>query len=59
MFKVDEKGAKGTINAKNIAGGLGELIQIINKAMFAGPVVVTVEREARSLSMNAKQHAFS
>ena len=58
MFKVDEKGAKGTINAKNIAGELGELIQIINKCMPAGPVVVTVKREARSLPMNAKQHAM-
>jgi hypothetical protein len=58
MFKVDEKGAKGTITPKNIAGALGSLIQIINKAMFTGPVVVTVEREARSLNMNAKQHAM-
>jgi hypothetical protein len=58
MFKVDEKGAKGTINAKNIAGELGELIQIINRVIVAGPVIVRVEREARSLSMNAKQHAM-
>ena len=33
MFKIDEKGAKGTIDAKNIAGELGELIQIINRVM--------------------------
>ena len=58
MLKVDEKGAKGTITAKNIAGSLGELIQIINRVIVAGPVVVTVEREARTLSMNAKQHAM-
>ena len=58
MFKVDEKGARGTINTKNIAGELGELIQIINRVIVAGPVVVTVEREKRSLPMNAKQHGM-
>lgn len=58
MFKINEKGAKGTINSRNIAGAIGLLNQIINKAVFAGPVVVTVEREVRSLSMNAKQHAM-
>ena len=55
---VNEKGVKVSINSKNIARKISDLTQIINKLVFAGPVVVTVEREARSLSMNAKQHAM-
>ena len=45
VFKVDKK---------NVAGMIQQIVQMINKGLFKGPVEVVLRRKARSISQNSK-----
>ena len=58
MFKVNDKGAKGVINSGNIIQALAQAKVIIEKALWQGNVVMIIERENKTRSMEQKYHAM-
>jgi hypothetical protein len=45
-----------SVDSKNVSGMIQQIIQMINKGLFVGPVEVVLRRKARSLSQNNKLH---
>ena len=43
-----------SVDNKNVSGMIQQIIQMINKGLFIGPVEVVLRRKARSLSQNKK-----
>ena len=58
MFQVNDKGAKGVINSGNIIQALAQAKVIIEKALWQGNVVMTIERENKSRSQEQKYHCM-
>lgn len=58
MFDVNDNGAKGVINNGNIIEMLSHAKHIIERALWQGPVVMTIERESKTRSMEQKYHAM-
>ena len=42
------------VDNKNVSGMISQIVQMINKGLFVGPVEVVLRRKARSLSQNKK-----
>jgi len=42
------------VDNKNVSGMISQIVQMINKGLFVGPVEVVLRRKARSLSQNRK-----
>ena len=43
-----------SVDNKNVSGMISQIVQMINKGLFVGPVEVVLRRKARSLSQNKK-----
>ena len=43
-----------SVDNKNVSGMIQQIVQMINKGLFIGPVEVVLRRKARSLSQNKK-----
>ena len=43
-----------SVDNKNVSGMITQIVQMINKGLFIGPVEVVLRRAARSLSQNKK-----
>ena len=43
-----------SVDNKNVSGMIQQIVQMINKGLFIGPVEVVLRRAARSLSQNKK-----
>ena len=43
-----------SVDSKNVSGMIQQIVQMINKGLFVGPVEVVLRRKARSLSQNNK-----
>ena len=43
-----------SVDNKNVSGMIQQIVQMINKGLFVGPVEVVLRRKARSLSQNKK-----
>jgi len=43
-----------SVDSKNVSGMIQQIIQMINKGLFKGPLEVVLRRKARSLSQNNK-----
>ena len=43
-----------SVDNKNVSGMISQIVQMINKGLFIGPVEVVLRRKARSQSQNKK-----